>query len=807
MKQNQIAFIDSLLARMTLEEKIGQLNAPNAQGFANTGAAEAVKKVDLEEKIKNGQVGIIAAGDLKTRIAWQKIAVDETRLGIPLAFNADVIHGHRHVWPTGIAFSWDRKLWREAAARAAKQARGEGIDIDWGPMIDVTEEPRWGRTAENPVECPYLTSEYAVEQVKGLQGDDPGNITAIDRMMAIAKHLAGYAFAKAGVDYSEVSIGPSDFHRKCLAPFKAVAKLVGGYMIGFHTLDGIPMTAHKKLLQKVVKGDWGFKGWFVTDYTAIGELGPKNHAAAASMEDAALHAFKAGIGTDLVSEAFLGHLPKLVADGKISMQEIDERCRQILGVKVKLFWDEKLQGLNPFKYLDPQRAAKVLNDPDQMAFSIKAAAECCVLLKNDGDVLPLPKDNIKIALVGPKAGGEDARADMQGTWAVHADPSMSVTIEEGMRKYAGENTRIEYVRGVNLVEDNNVAARLDVHNMPPGKERPTVVIDSRGPEAMIAEAVAAARRADVIVACVGTAKEHHGESSKRRDTSLPGEQMRMLWELRKVADEEGKKLIVQIVSSVPVPLEEIFELADGVVFSTHPGTGGGYGIAQILYGDVNPSGKTTMSFAHHSGDWPMSYADLPSGRPHHRIGIDVRGDTGKDENGRNIFRKFTKACGIEGPVTALIPFGFGKSYTSFEYGSVQTNRNFFCGDKEKFIISVPVTNTGKRAGKEVVQLYKHQPASMGRLPISHPLKELIGFEKIELQPGEMKNVQFEVSMNDLKFILAEGYTSYEEIFEAGHFDMSIGSSSKDKDLQTVRIRWAAELPVPEWAKKQPEPSI
>ena len=627
--------IDGLLGRMSLAEKIGQLNHPNIGGADSTGAGTASD--DLERRIRHGEVGSLAAGAPLPRLAeLQRIAVEQSPHGIPLFLTLDVIHGHRTIFPLPLALAgaFDPDLVTRTARAAAIEGAASGVMLAWAPMLDVSRDARWGRCAESPGEDPFVGAAFAQAMIDGYQQDD---LTRADTMMACAKHFAGYGFAEAGRDYNAVDASAYRMHNVVLPPFKrAVEAGVGAVMVGFHDLAGIPCTAHRELLHDVLRGLWGFDGLIVSDYTAILEL--VHHGVAANEKEAAYLAFRAGVDIDLVGECYSRHLAALVAEGRIGEAEIDAACRRVLRAKEKL-------GLfaNPYRGLDEAKRVAVTLTPQTRRLAREAAAKSCVLLKNDG-VLPLARDRT-IALVGPLA---DSRGNMQGTWAVAAQPEDSVTVLEGAR---AAFDKVLYAKGANIVDDPNVAARLNLFGE-------TVTIDP--PEALIAAAVEQARKADVVVACVGEAREHTGESATRSTLDLPGSQRRLLEAL--VAT--GKPLVLVTMSGRPLALEWEDRHANAILHAWFAGSEAGHGIADLLSGAANPSARLAMSFPRDAGQCPMTYAEPPTGRPADKIGIDVAGDDATDARGRHVFRKFTTACRIEGAATPLYPFGHGLSYST-----------------------------------------------------------------------------------------------------------------------------------------------
>ncbi|HXD44625.1 MAG TPA: beta-glucosidase BglX [Pseudolabrys sp.] len=746
--------IDDLLGRMSLAEKIGQLNHPNIGGADATGAGRA--SANIEARIRAGDVGSLAAGAPLTRLAeLQRIAVEQSRHGIPLIFSLDVIHGHRTTFPLPVALAcaFDPDLVTRTARVAAVEGAASGIALAWAPMLDVSRDARWGRCAESPGEDPFVGAVFARAMIDGYQQDD---LTRDGTMMACAKHFAGYGFAEAGRDYNGADISAWRMHNVVLPPFKAAVEAgVGAVMAGFHDLAGIPCTAHRKLLHDLLRKRWGFDGLIVSDYTAIMEL--VNHGVAADEKEATYLAFGAGVDIDLVAECYSRFLPALVAEGRIAESDIDAACRRLLAAKKRL-------GLfdNPYRGLDEKRRAAVTLTREKRALAREAAAKSCVLLKNDG-VLPLTRDTT-IVLTGPLA---DSRGNMQGTWAVAAQAQDSVTVLEGLRATFGN---VLYAKGANIVDDPNIAARLNLFGE-------TVAIDP--PEALIAEAIARARQADVVVACVGEAREHSGEAATRSELELPGSQRKLLEALAAT----GKPLVLVTFSGRPLALTWEDRHANAILHAWFPGTEAGHAIADLLSGAANPSGKLAMSFPRDSGQCPITYAEPPTGRPAGKVGLDTAGDTERDAQGRPVFRKFTTACRIEGAATPLYPFGHGLSYTRFDYGDIALDRRELNGEDAVLTASVTVRNAGAIAGEEVVQLYIGDPVASR----SRPVRELKGFQKIALAPGESRTVSFRITADELAFIRAERLAAPERVFEPGEFVIEIGASS-DR-LGAKRVVW------------------
>lgn len=755
-------FIEGLLQRMSLTEKIGQLNHPSAQSEVTTGAGEAV--VDIESRIRRSEVGSLAGGlDPARLFELQQIAVGESPHGIPLLFTHDVIHGHRTIFPLplGLACAWDPALVRRTARLAAMEASAEGVTLAWAPMLDISRDARWGRCAESPGEDSLLAAAFAEAMIEGYQGDD---LARADAMMATAKHFAGYGLSESGRDYNAVDASPYRLHNVVLPPFKAAIDAgVGAVMVGFHDLAGIPCTAHRELLRNLLRDLWGFDGLIVSDYTAVLEL--LHHGVAADTKEATLLAFSAGVDIDLMSGLYLRHLPELVAEGRIAEAEIDASCRRVLQAKQRLgLFDQ------PYRSLESHRQPVALT-AESRRLAREAAAKACVLLKNDG-VLPLARDGRTIALIGPLA---DSRANMQGTWAVSARPADSITVLEGLQAAAGERIRILHAKGANIVDDPSLAARLNVFGA-------TFTIDARPPDELIAEAVALARQADVVVACVGEAKEHAGESATRSALGLPGSQGALVRALH----ETSKPLVLVTMSGRPLALEWEDRHANAILHAWFGGSEAGNAVAKVLFGDANPSGKLTMSFPRNAGQCPMTYAEAPTGRPVDKIGIDVRGDAEVDEEGRRVFRKFTTACRLEGPHTPLYPFGHGLGYSAFDYGALELDGTVLHGEKATLTATITVRNVGAVAGEEIVQLYISDPVASR----SRPVRELKGFQKILLQPGEQRRVSFSITVADLKFFRAERLSAPEQVWEPGTFVVQVGASSEK--LSAAAIEWRVD---------------
>tara|TARA_R110002051_G_scaffold212635_1_gene277707 strand:+ start:7199 stop:9475 length:2277 start_codon:yes stop_codon:yes gene_type:complete len=723
--QTTIPEVESLLKKMTIDEKIGQLNLVTPGGGIATGS---VVSANVEEKLKAGQVGGLfgIAGPEKIKMA-QDIAVKKTRLGIPLIFGSDIIHGYKTTFPIplGLSSSWDMELLKKTAQIAALEATADGINWNFSPMVDISRDPRWGRIAEGAGEDPYLGSEIAKAMVVGYQGDD---LTVATTMMACVKHFALYGAAEAGRDYNSVDMSRIKMFNDYLPPYKAAIDAgVGSVMSSFNDIDGIPATGNKWLLTDLLRDQWGFKGFVVSDYTSVNEmiahgLGDLQAVSALSL--------KAGLDMDMVGEGFLTTLKKSLAEGKVTEEEITMACRRILEAKYKLGLFE-----DPYRYIDKKRPAKDILISKNRAIAREAATKSFVLLKKHNNILPLKK-NTKIALIGALA---DSKNNMLGTWAPTGDPQLSVSILEGFKNVA-PNAHITYAKGANITDDQVLADHVNVFG-------PRVEIDKRSPEAMLTEAVAIANAADVVVAVVGEATEMTGESSSRTDLSISQSQKKLIRAL--VATE--KPVVLVLMSGRPLVIEEEFDLPVSILQVWFPGVEAGNAIADVVFGDANPSGKLTVT-------WPRNVGQIPI---YHSIK-----NTGRPQAGTT-FEKF-KSNYLDAPNSPLFPFGYGLSYTSFEYSDIKVNTNEI-QQNEPITVSVTVKNTGNFDGEEIVQLYLRDVVRSS----TPPKKQLKGFQKIFLKKGETKTVAIVVQPDDLKFY----NSNLDFVSEPGAFEVFVGTNS------------------------------
>lgn len=725
--QEMDKFINDLMSKMTVEEKIGQLNLVSV-GFDVTGP---IVSQNVEEKIRKGNVGGVF--NTFTPIAVRKLqemAVNNTRLKIPLLFGYDVIHGHRTIFPIplGLSASWDLSAIERSARIAGDEASADGLNWVFSPMVDIARDPRWGRIAEGAGEDTYLGSRVAEAMVKGYQGND---LSSNNTVMACVKHFALYGGAIAGRDYNPVDMGDRTIYGEYLPPYKAALDAgAASVMTSFNEINGVPAAANKWLLQDLLRKQWGFTGLVVTDYTAVYEL--IDHGIAEDAAHAAQLALNAGNDMDMVSEFFVDNLNKKLKDGKVDMPTIDQACRKILEAKYKL-------GLfqDPYKYANEQRAKQTLVKKEYRDAARDIARRSMVLLKNSNNVLPL-KTTGSIALVGPLA---KSQRDVIGNWSGAGDWKQAVSVEQGLRSVA-PNVKINYAKGSNLSDDAQMIQRLNAH----GGE---LQMDTRTADQLIKEAVDAATASDVIVAVVGESQGMTGEASSRADISIPAVQVEMLKALKKT----GKPLVIVLMNGRPLTLPWEDANADAILETWFSGTEAGNAIADVLFGNYNPSGKLTATFPQHVGQVPLYYNHKNTGRPY---------------NGQMLDKY--KSRYLDYSNEPLYPFGFGLSYTTFTYGDVKLSAPSISAS-DKLTITCRVTNSGSRAGEEVVQLYVQDVVGS----VTRPVKELKGFQKILLQPGESKEATFTLSPADLSFYRLD--MTYGT--EPGKFNVFVGGNSRD----------------------------
>lgn len=721
-------FIDELMSKMTLDEKIGQLNLPGAGDFTTGQTANT----DIGKKILEGKVGGLFNISTAAKIrSVQQVAVEKSRLKIPLIFGMDVIHGYKSVFPIplGLSCTWDMDLIEQSARVAAQEASADGICWTFSPMVDISRDPRWGRIAEGSGEDPYLGSEIAKAMVKGYQGKD---LTANNTIMACVKHYALYGAPDAGRDYNTVDMSHQRMYNEYFPPYKgAVDAGAGSVMASFNEVDGIPATANKWLMTDVLRDQWGFGGFVVTDYTGINEM--IDHGMGDLKTVSAL-ALKAGIDMDMVGEGFLTTLKKSLDEGKVTMKMIDDACRRILEAKYKLgLFDD------PYRYCDLNRAATEVYTDANRKQARKTAAESFVLLKNENNILPIKK-NAKIALVGPLA---DNRLNMCGTWTVAGDFEKAISVKDGIEMVTGNPGLITYAKGSNIVADSSLEARIGMFGKATGW-------DSRPAEVVIAEAVKAAKNADVVVAVMGEAAESSGESSSMSNIELPENQRDLL----KALLSTGKPVVMVLFTGRPLAIKWEQENVPAILNVWFGGSEAGAAVADVLFGDVVPSGKLTTTFPQNTGQVPLHYNHKNTGRPL--------------ADGQ-WFSKF-RSNYLDVSNDPLYPFGFGLSYTTFSYSDITLSSNTMKPDG-KIDVSVSVTNNGNYDGKEVVQLYIRDMVGS----VTRPVKELKDFSKVSIKKGETKNVSFTIDIEDLKFYNYE----LKHVAEPGDFKVFVGGNSRD----------------------------
>lgn len=725
--QDMDRFIDALMRRMTVEEKIGQLNLP-VTGEITTGQA---KSSDVAKRIRNGEVGGLFNLKGVERIREvQRQAVEESRLGIPLLFGMDVIHGYETIFPIplGLSCTWDMKAIEESARIAAVEASADGISWTFSPMVDVSRDPRWGRVSEGNGEDPFLGAAIARAMIRGYQGKD---MSRNDEIMACVKHFALYGASEAGRDYNTVDMSRQRMFNEYMLPYQAAVEAgVGSVMASFNEVDGVPATGSKWLMTDVLRKQWGFDGFVVTDYTGINEM--IDHGMGDQQTVAAL-ALNAGVDMDMVSDAFSGTLKKSVEEGKVSAAAIDAACRRILEAKYKL-------GLfdNPYKYCDVNRPKKQIFTKEHRAIARKTASESFVLLKNEG-VLPLSKKGT-IAVVGPLA---NTRSNMPGTWSVAAVLDNAPSLVEGLREVVGDRAKVVTAKGSNLIGDADYEKRATMF----GRE---LHRDNRTDRELLDEALKVAAGADVIVAALGESSEMSGESSSRTNLEMPDVQRALLQELLKT----GKPVVLVLFTGRPLVLTWEEEHVPAILNVWFGGSEAAYAISDVLFGDVNPSGKLTATFPQNVGQIPLFYNHKNTGRPL--------------QEGR-WFEKF-RSNYLDVSNEPLYPFGYGLSYTTFAYSDIHLSSTEMSADG-KLTATVTVTNTGSRDGAEVVQLYIRDLVGS----VTRPVKELKGFEKIFLKAGESRKVSFSITPELLKFYNYD----LQFVCEPGDFDVMIGGNSRD----------------------------
>lgn len=724
--QKMNAFVKNLMAKMTIDEKIGQLNLPSV-GFDVTGP---ILSQGVDQKIEKGLVGGVFNTYTPAAVRkLQDLAVQKSRLKIPLLFGYDVIHGHKTIFPIplGLSATWDMSLIEKSARVAAREASADGLNWTFSPMVDIARDPRWGRISEGAGEDPYLGSLVAKAMVMGYQTNSLGNKDAI---LACIKHFALYGAAEAGRDYNSTDMSLIKMYNDYLAPYKAAVDAgAQSAMASFNDINGTPATANKWLLTDLLRKQWGFKGFVVSDYTGINEMVSHGFG---NLQTVSARALDAGTDMDMVGEGFLSTLKSSLKEKKITQATIDLACRRILEVKYKmgLFAD-------PYKYISEERAAKEILSPNNRLDAKVVAQSSLVLLKNDNQVLPL-KRNAKIALIGPLA---DNKKEMIGTWSAAGDGKDAITVYEGLRRIAPQMD-ITYTKGANLIDDPALLKLITGYGA-------TIETDAKSPQKLIDDAVAAAKKADVAVVVLGESAFMGGEATSRTNLDLLPNQKTLL----KALTATGKPVVLVLMNSRPLTLEWENDNVTGILETWFAGTEAGNAIAEVLVGNYNPAGKLTATFPRNVGQIPIYYNHKSTGRPYEG----------------NIADRY-KSRYIDSPNDPLYPFGFGLSYTSFQFTPVTLSTKSI-NPNGKLQATVTVTNTGQYDGEEVVQLYIQDIYGS----ITRPVKELKGFKKIFLKKGETKTVTFNIGVNDLKFYNA----ALQFVAEPGDFNVYVGSNSRD----------------------------
>lgn len=723
------AFITSLMQKMTIEEKIGQLNLLAGYEDIITGQVTAS---EIGKNIKEGRVGaLLNVKSLEKIRALQEVAVIESRLGIPLIFGMDVIHGYKTIFPIPLALasSFDMELIEQSARIAAIEASADGICWNFSPMVDITRDPRWGRIAEGGGEDPFLVSRIAEAFVRGYQGDDLADSHTI---MACVKHFALYGAAEAGRDYNTTDMSRIRMFNEYFPPFLAAIKAgAGSIMTSFNEVDGIPASGNKWLLTEVLRDQWDFKGFVVTDYTAINEM--VNHGVGDLQTVSAL-ALNAGVDMDMIGEGYISTLGKSFEQRKITESMIERSCRRILEAKYKL-------GLfkNPYLYCEPERIEKEIFTEKNNEIARDIAAQTFVLLKNQDYLMPLQKKG-KIALIGPLA---DNQMNMAGMWSVSADHSQSVTVLKGFRDAVSDRAEIIYAKGCNIIDDPEYIRRIAAHGGLDADKLKT-------PEELLDEAINAARNSNVVIAVMGEAAEMSGESASRSDISLPGNQQQLLKALLKT----GKPVVLVLFTGRPLTLTWENENIPAILNVWFGGTQTGNAVADVIFGNVNPSGKLPVSFPRNVGQIPVYYSHKNTGRPL--------------PEGEWYTKYLSNYLDISNE--PLYPFGYGLSYTEFEYSGLKLDKQLLT-EGDRLNVQVTLSNTGNYEGAEVVQLYIRDVVGS----ITRPVKELKGFRKVFLKAGESQKVSFTLTTEDLKFYNYD----LEYDYEPGEFLIMTGGNSRD----------------------------
>lgn len=739
-KEEMDKFVSNLLQQMTLDEKLGQLNLIICSDFVSGQINDNATAV--QESLKRGELGgLFGFKDAAKIKELQRMAVENSRLHIPLIFGYDVVHGYDVTFPIPLALSssWNLQLIEDMASTSAKEAASDGVCWTYAPMVDISHDARWGRVAESAGEDPYLGSEIAKAYIRGFQGKD-NDLRHTDKIMACVKHYALYGAVEAGRDYNTVDMSRQRAFNEYMMPYKAACEAgAGSFMASFNEFEGIPAHCNDYLINEVLRKQWGFDGFVVTDYTGIMEIVAHGIG---DEEEVSVRALKAGVDMDMMSEYYVKYLKQAYEKGRISMDDIDTACRRILEAKFKLgLFDD------PYKYCTPERAAQTLGAEAHVKQAREIAQECQVLLKNDNQLLPLAR-NSRIAVIGPMANNS---WDMVGSWSGSSKTVQPVSLYDGLKAAVGTQGEVTWAEGCWLVDDELLEYKLCnnfVGALGAGRKK---AVHTRTEADLLAEALAVANEADVIVAALGENLNMNGEGASRANPTIPAPQLRLL----KALVETGKPVVLVVFTGRPLILTWESESVPAILNSWFLGVQAGPAIADILLGDVNPSAKLTMTFPRSVGQIPMSYNHKNTGRP--SIPDDAH------------FIRF-RSNYMDEINAPLYPFGYGLSYTTYEYSDIQLSADSM-GQDGHITASITVTNTGKRKGKETVQMYIHDEYSMS----TRPVKELKGFQQVELNPGESKTITFNITAETLKYY----NHALEYVCEPGNFDILIGPNSRD----------------------------
>lgn len=713
------AFIDSLIHEMTLEEKVGQLNFPVGDLFNTGPTVRTAESARFDEQIRGGKItGLFNVHGAAYTARLQKIAVEESRLGIPLLFGADVIHGFKTVMPLPLAeaASWDLQAIEQSARVAAIESTAAGINFNFAPMVDISRDPRWGRISEGAGEDPYLGSLVAAARVRGFQGKSLADATS---MAACVKHFAAYGAPIAGRDYNTVDMSLLTLHETYLPPYKAAVEAGSAtVMTSFNELNGVPATANHYLLQEVLRKQWGFKGMVVSDWQSIGEM--LEHGYVADSIQAGKLALEAGTDMDMMADIYLKKVPGMVRNNQLDIKVLDEAVRRVLQLKMDL-------GLfdNPYLYSDVEREKKDIRSEENLKVAHDIARKSIVLLKNQDKLLPLKKDLKKIAVIGPLGNNKE---DMNGSWSFFGEAEHPVSILEGIQGKVSATTKVTYAPGCNLYDNST---------------------------ALFDEAIAAAKQADVVIMALGESAPMNGEGASRSDISLPGVQQELLEAIHKT----GKPIVVLLLNGRPLTIQWMDVHVPAIVETWTLGSQAGYAVADVVFGDYNPSGKLPVTFPRTVGQIPVFYNHKNTGRAY-------QGQHEREALRDRVYRSRYRDV----PNDPLYPFGYGLSYSTFEYSNLTLSKTEL--DKsESLQVSIDVTNTSAVDGEEVVQLYIRDLVGS----VTRPVKELKDFQKVLIRAGEKKTLSFTLDINDLSFFNA----SLQWVAEPGMFQVMVGGNSKE----------------------------